>query len=108
MAWAHNFTQIPASSPFHRPIQISPSLSRFLYLNKERRSQKRSREPLSLRMAPYFVFPQNLKSLEEENDDNRLHVLNPTDVASLRLPEVEEFVKGQFYSCSIRLIKFMS
>ncbi|KAJ6332137.1 hypothetical protein OIU76_010513 [Salix suchowensis] len=51
-------------------------------------------------MAPYFVFPQNLKSLEEENDDNRLHVLNPTDVASLRLPEVEEFVKGVSFDLS--------
>jgi hypothetical protein len=58
-------------------------------------------------MAPYFVFPQNLKSLEEENEDNRLHVLNPTDVASLRLPELEEFVKGQFYPYSIPLITLM-
>lgn len=51
-------------------------------------------------MAPYFVFPQNLKSLEEENEDNRLHVLNPTDVASLRLPELEEFVKGVSFDLS--------
>jgi hypothetical protein len=58
-------------------------------------------------MAPYFMFPQNLKSLEEENEDNRLHVLNPTDVASLRLPELEEFVKGQLYPYSIPLIKFI-
>ncbi|KAH8506672.1 hypothetical protein H0E87_013467 [Populus deltoides] len=51
-------------------------------------------------MAPYFMFPQNLKSLEEENEDNRLHVLNPTDVASLRLPELEEFVKGVSFDLS--------
>ena len=45
-------------------------------------------------MAPHFVFPQSLKELEEEHEDNRLYAQNHIDIASLRSSELEEFVKG--------------
>ncbi|XP_031102212.1 condensin complex subunit 1 [Ipomoea triloba] len=46
-------------------------------------------------MAPPFIFPPNLQSLEEEDaDGGRLTVQNPTSVPSLRPSELEEFVKG--------------
>ncbi|KAJ9181015.1 hypothetical protein P3X46_009191 [Hevea brasiliensis] len=52
-------------------------------------------------MAPLFVFPQSLRSLEEEQPgDNRLCAQNPIDVASLRPSELEEFVKGVSFDLS--------
>jgi condensin complex subunit 1 len=45
-------------------------------------------------MAPHFVFPQSLKELEEEHEDNRLYAQNHIDISSLRSSELEEFVKG--------------
>lgn len=49
-------------------------------------------------MAPPFVFPQTLTSLEEDNDSDytRLTVQNPILISSLSPRELEEFVKGQF------------
>ncbi|XP_038718935.1 condensin complex subunit 1 isoform X2 [Tripterygium wilfordii] len=51
-------------------------------------------------MAPHFVFPQNLRALEEEQEDNRLYVQNATDFVSLRPSELEEFVKGVSFDLS--------
>lgn len=46
-------------------------------------------------MAPPFVFPQILRALEEDPEDNhRLFAQNPVDVTSLRPSDLEEFVKG--------------
>ncbi|XP_010554782.1 PREDICTED: condensin complex subunit 1 isoform X2 [Tarenaya hassleriana] len=53
-------------------------------------------------MAPPFVFPQNLRGLEEEPENNRLFVQNTADVASLRASELEEFVKGVSFDLSDR------
>lgn len=50
-------------------------------------------------MAPPFIFPPNLYSLEEEDSDsNCLSVQNPTSLSNLRPSELEEFVKGLFFS----------
>jgi len=47
-------------------------------------------------MAPPFVFPQILRALEEDPEDNhRLFAQNPVDVTSLRPSDLEEFVKGK-------------
>ncbi|KAL0359611.1 UNVERIFIED_CONTAM: Condensin complex subunit, partial [Sesamum angustifolium] len=53
-------------------------------------------------MAPPFVFPQTLTSLEEDNDSDytRLTVQNPFPISSLRPPELEEFVKGVSFDLS--------
>ncbi|BBH07209.1 hypothetical protein Prudu_019079 [Prunus dulcis] len=51
-------------------------------------------------MAPSFVFPQSLRALEEEHEDNRLYARNPLDIASLRPSELEEFVKGISFDLS--------
>ncbi|OMO50666.1 Condensin subunit 1 [Corchorus olitorius] len=56
-------------------------------------------------MAPLFVFPPNLRALENQDEDdehqlNRLSVQNPIDVASFRLSELEEFVKGVAFDLS--------
>ena len=51
-------------------------------------------------MAPHFVFPQSLRELEEDHEDNRLYAQNSIDVASLRSSELEEFVKGLSLSLS--------
>ncbi|KAJ7972141.1 Condensin complex subunit 1 [Quillaja saponaria] len=51
-------------------------------------------------MAPHFVFPQSLRALEEEHDDNRLYVQSSIDIASLRPSELEEFVKGVSFDLS--------
>lgn len=53
-------------------------------------------------MAPSFIFPQNLHSLEEEMEDsdtdsNRLIVQNPTSLTTFPPSQLEEFVKGQFF-----------
>ncbi|WCJ33357.1 Condensin-1 complex subunit CAP-D2 [Euphorbia peplus] len=47
-------------------------------------------------MAPHFVFPQTLRSLEADEDpgDNRLRVQNLIDLASFRPSQLEDFVKG--------------
>lgn len=46
-------------------------------------------------MAPPFVFPQILRALEEDPEDNhRLFAQNTVDVTSLRSSDLEEFVKG--------------
>ncbi|KAI5317984.1 hypothetical protein L3X38_037691 [Prunus dulcis] len=45
-------------------------------------------------MAPSFVFPQSLRALEEEHEDNRLYAPNPLDIASLCPSKLEEFIKG--------------
>ncbi|KAG7017649.1 Condensin complex subunit 1 [Cucurbita argyrosperma subsp. argyrosperma] len=51
-------------------------------------------------MASPFVFPQTLRSLEQEYDDNRLCVQNPTEIASLPPSQLEEFVKGVSFDLS--------
>ncbi|XP_023527692.1 condensin complex subunit 1 [Cucurbita pepo subsp. pepo] len=51
-------------------------------------------------MASPFVFPQTLRSLEQDYDDNRLCVQNPTEVASLPPSQLEEFVKGVSFDLS--------
>ncbi|XP_055808723.1 condensin-1 complex subunit CAP-D2 [Solanum dulcamara] len=54
-------------------------------------------------MTPPFIFPQNLHSLEEEeeeSDSNRLSVQNPTSLSNLRPSELEEFVKGVSFDLS--------
>ncbi|CAN4109193.1 unnamed protein product [Withania somnifera] len=53
-------------------------------------------------MAPPFLFPQNLHSLEEEEDSNcsRLLVQNPTSITGLCPSELEEFVKGVSFDLS--------
>uniref|UniRef100_A0A2N9FEF9 Condensin-1 complex subunit CAP-D2 n=1 Tax=Fagus sylvatica TaxID=28930 RepID=A0A2N9FEF9_FAGSY len=51
-------------------------------------------------MAPHFVFPQSLKELEEEHEDNRLYAQNHIDIASLRSSELEELVKGVSFDLS--------
>ncbi|XP_074306747.1 condensin-1 complex subunit CAP-D2 isoform X2 [Silene latifolia] len=56
-------------------------------------------------MAPQFVFPPTFSSLEQnidnDNDtDNRLTVLHPSAVSSLRPSDLEEFVKGVSFDLS--------
>ncbi|XP_022983683.1 condensin complex subunit 1 [Cucurbita maxima] len=51
-------------------------------------------------MASPFVLPQTLRSLEQDYDDNRLCVQNPTEVASLPPSQLEEFVKGVSFDLS--------
>ncbi|GER25793.1 condensin complex subunit 1 [Striga asiatica] len=54
-------------------------------------------------MAPPFVFPQSLTSLEEDESASsytRLTVQNPVPVSSLRPPELEEFVKAVSFDLS--------
>ncbi|KAK4412876.1 Condensin complex subunit [Sesamum alatum] len=53
-------------------------------------------------MAPSFVFPQSLTSLEEDNDSDytRLTVQRPFPISSLRPPELEELVKGVSFDLS--------
>ncbi|KAL7097778.1 hypothetical protein ACP275_10G163900 [Erythranthe tilingii] len=53
-------------------------------------------------MAPPFIFPQTLTSLEEDNDSDytRLTVQNPSPISSLRPSELEEFVKGVSFDLS--------
>ncbi|KAK4839260.1 hypothetical protein QYF36_020465 [Acer negundo] len=58
-------------------------------------------------MAPHFVFPQNLRALEEEDEDetadynnNRLYAQNPVDITSMRPVQLEEFVKGVAFDLS--------
>ncbi|CAH2063888.1 unnamed protein product [Thlaspi arvense] len=49
-------------------------------------------------MAPPFVFPQILRALEEDPEDNhRLFAQNTVDVTSLRPSDLEEFVKGNTF-----------
>lgn len=73
---------------FHFEICISPK-SRFLSLSSL------SNVTLSREMAPPFVFPQILRALEEDPEDNhRLFAQNIVDVTSLRPSDLEEFVKG--------------
>ncbi|KAM7260107.1 hypothetical protein ACFE04_015848 [Oxalis oulophora] len=48
-----------------------------------------------------FVFPSNLRVLEEEaTEENHLVVQNPVNVSSLRASELEEFVKGVSFDLS--------
>ncbi|PIA48168.1 hypothetical protein AQUCO_01400624v1, partial [Aquilegia coerulea] len=54
----------------------------------------------SLSMAPPFIFPPNLKSLEEEHEDNRLLVHSVTNITSFRSSQLEEFVKGVSFDLS--------
>lgn len=51
-------------------------------------------------MAPLFVFPRTLEDLEHEGreDDDRLYVQNPVNIASLVSSQLEEFVKGKTIS----------
>ncbi|XP_051138576.1 condensin-1 complex subunit CAP-D2 isoform X2 [Andrographis paniculata] len=53
-------------------------------------------------MAPSFIFPQTLTSLEEDNDSSYacLTVQNAVSVSSLRPSELEEFVKGVSFDLS--------
>ncbi|VVB05952.1 unnamed protein product [Arabis nemorensis] len=54
-------------------------------------------------MAPPFVFPQILRALEEDPEDNhRLFAQNIVDVSSLRSSDLEEFVKGVSFDLSDR------
>lgn len=55
---------------------------------------------LSPKMAPPFIFPQNLQDLEEEYDDGRLSVQNHTAISSFRPSSLEEFVKGVSFDLS--------
>ena len=56
-------------------------------------------------MAPHFFFPQTLRALEEEHEDNRLCAQNPIDIASLHPSELEEFVKGHSLSLYLFLCR---
>ncbi|XP_027065587.2 condensin-1 complex subunit CAP-D2 [Coffea arabica] len=57
-------------------------------------------------MAPPFIFPQTLLSLEEEEEDEnssdytRLSVRNPISISSFQPSELEEFVKGLSFDLS--------
>ncbi|XP_022746480.1 condensin complex subunit 1 [Durio zibethinus] len=55
-------------------------------------------------MAPHFVFPQNLRALEKDEEwdyqDNHLSVQNPIDVSRLPPSQLEEFVKGVSFDLS--------
>ncbi|KAL8493831.1 hypothetical protein ACS0TY_024848 [Phlomoides rotata] len=53
-------------------------------------------------MAPPFIFPQTLTSLEEDDDSDytRLTVHNLFPISSLRPSELEEFVKGLSFDLS--------
>ncbi|XP_016457670.2 condensin-1 complex subunit CAP-D2-like [Nicotiana tabacum] len=56
-------------------------------------------------MAPSFIFPQNLHSLEEEMEDsdtdsNRLIVQNPTSLTTFPPSQLEEFVKDVSFDLS--------
>ncbi|KAF5191977.1 Condensin complex subunit [Thalictrum thalictroides] len=51
-------------------------------------------------MAPPFIFPPNLESLEEEHEDNRLYVHSVTNITSFRSSQLEEFVKGVSFDLS--------
>ncbi|GLT95831.1 hypothetical protein SLE2022_134920 [Rubroshorea leprosula] len=51
-------------------------------------------------MASHFLFPQNLRAIEEEREDNLLYAQKPIDVASLSSSELEEFVKGVSFDLS--------
>ncbi|GAB4851732.1 Condensin-1 complex subunit CAP-D2 [Ancistrocladus abbreviatus] len=51
-------------------------------------------------MAPNFIFPSNLHSLEADDDDNHLRAINPIDVTSIRSSDLEEFVKGVSFDLS--------
>ncbi|KAL5743754.1 hypothetical protein ACOSQ2_026870 [Xanthoceras sorbifolium] len=55
-------------------------------------------------MAPHFVFPQNLRALEEEDEpadyDSRIYAQSPVDIASMRPVQLEEFVKGVAFDLS--------
>ncbi|CAH9068843.1 unnamed protein product [Cuscuta epithymum] len=54
-------------------------------------------------MAPPFVFPANLHSLEDEDaGGNHLSVQNLTSIATLRPAAQEEFVKGVSYDLTDR------
>ncbi|XP_019710246.1 condensin-1 complex subunit CAP-D2 isoform X2 [Elaeis guineensis] len=53
-------------------------------------------------MAPPFVFPSDLKDLEEDSDEPSLRVESPIHVASLRPSELEELVKGVAFDLSDR------
>ncbi|XVE95804.1 hypothetical protein REPUB_Repub02eG0164600 [Reevesia pubescens] len=56
-------------------------------------------------MAPFFVFPPNLRALEKDDEeDNHLSVRNPIDLASLRPSELEEFVKGVSFDLSDKVL----
>ncbi|XP_027364340.1 condensin complex subunit 1 [Abrus precatorius] len=51
-------------------------------------------------MAPIFVFPRTLEELEHEDEDNRLYVHNPINIASFHSSQLEEFVKGVSFDLS--------
>ncbi|XP_020087513.1 condensin complex subunit 1 isoform X2 [Ananas comosus] len=55
-------------------------------------------------MAPPFLFPSDLRDLEEDEDDDsdehRLRVRSPIEVSSLRPSEIEELVKGVAFDLS--------
>ncbi|KAL6498518.1 Condensin-1 complex subunit CAP-D2 [Orobanche hederae] len=53
-------------------------------------------------MAPPFIFPQTLTSLEEDNESDytRLTVQSTFQLSSLRPSELEEFVKGVSFDLS--------
>ncbi|XP_068660218.1 condensin-1 complex subunit CAP-D2 [Aristolochia californica] len=47
-----------------------------------------------------FVFPPQLRDLEEDTDDVRLSVQNPVDIAACSPSHLEEFVKGVVFDLS--------
>ncbi|KAL5720007.1 Condensin-1 complex subunit CAP-D2 [Ranunculus cassubicifolius] len=51
-------------------------------------------------MAPPFIFPPNLRSLEQSSSDNRLSVQSLTDITYLRPSHLEDFVKGISFDLS--------
>ena len=96
----------PGSSDFsHKHIPACSVAFEFFDPNSKDPTEKDS---LSLAMAPHFVFPQSLRELEEDHEDNRLYAQNSIDVASLRSSELEEFVKGLSLSLSLSLSHFLN
>ncbi|CAN1160479.1 Condensin-1 complex subunit CAP-D2 [Linum perenne] len=82
------FENFRCQQPIH-----SPSKTPSLYLTF---SQSRT-------MTLRFVFPQTLRSLEDEHEDDeggRLFARNPIDVASLSPSQLEELVKGVAFDLS--------
>ncbi|XP_057947732.1 condensin-1 complex subunit CAP-D2 isoform X2 [Malania oleifera] len=51
-------------------------------------------------MASHFIFPKNLRALEEEPEDGRLYAQNPFAITSLPPSELAEFVKGVSFDLS--------
>ncbi|XP_004303600.1 PREDICTED: condensin complex subunit 1 isoform X2 [Fragaria vesca subsp. vesca] len=51
-------------------------------------------------MAPSFEFPETLRGLEDDTQDNRLFARNPIDIASLPPSQLDDLVKGVSFDLS--------